>query len=286
MKKDRQLKEPQTNAEKPSSRVFPLWIVALGSGLFAGSLAAFGGELTYQALHKEPEYPASFASLSSSDRAIARGVVRFNTKVAVDTNKATAAYGLLGATLGVVLGLAGGLAGRFHRASLRGAAIGGLLGCVAGAALSMVLVPLFFQASDAITALPLLFVTQGAIFAGIGAASGAALGWEWGERKVIIRCAIGGAVGAMIGTLVALVLNIATFGIMRIFEPVPAQSLPRFVVHLCVALTRLQVPCSLAENAVPGHPESDAPVHADPLPSTWSGRIAPALVRRTTATPN
>ena len=111
--------EPRTNAEKPSNRVFPLWLLALGSGLIAGSLAAVGGELTYEALHKEPVYPASFSSLGGSERAIVRGVVRFKTKVAVETKKATAAYGLLGVALGVVLGLAGGLAGRSRRVSLR-----------------------------------------------------------------------------------------------------------------------------------------------------------------------
>jgi hypothetical protein len=49
--------EPRTDAEKPSNRVIPFWIIIVGSALIAGSLAALGGELTYQGLHKEPQYP-------------------------------------------------------------------------------------------------------------------------------------------------------------------------------------------------------------------------------------
>ena len=231
------LKEPLSHGEKPSKSGIPLWLLTLGSGLIAGLLAATGGELSFQALHKEPEYPASLTNLGSSQRAIARAVVRFQTRMVVDTNKATAAYGLLGVTLGVVLGLAGGLAGRFRRPSLQGATVGGVLGGIAGAGLSLATVPLFFQlAGSDITALPLLFLTHAAIFAGVGAASGAALGWEWGDRRLIVRCMIGGVVGAVIATLAVELINVAAFGIMRIFEPVPAKSTPRFLVHLAVAL--------------------------------------------------
>jgi hypothetical protein len=232
-----QLDEPRTDAEKPSNPVIPFWIIIVGSVLIAGSLAALGGELTYHGLHKEPQYPASLSGLSSSERAIARAVVRFNTRVAVETTKATAAYGLLGVALGVALGLAGGLAGRSRHVSLRGAVVGGVLGGIAGAGLSMVFVPLFFHLmAEAITALPLLFLTHAAIFAGVGAASGAALGWESGDRRVILRCAVGGVVGALVATLAVEVINIAAFGVMRIFEPVPAKSMARILVHLWVAL--------------------------------------------------
>jgi hypothetical protein len=223
---------PRTNAEQPSNRLFPFWLLTLGSGLIAGSLAAFVGEFTYEAFHKEPEYPASFDNLGGSERAVARAVVRFKTKAAVDTNKAVAAYGLLGVAVGVALGLAGGSG----RAGLRGAAVGGVLGGIAGAGLSIVLVPLYFQLSDATSALPLLFLTHAAIFAAIGGAGGAALSWESADhRKAIVRCAVGGAVGAVLATLVVEVIDVAAFGITRAFEPVPAKIVPRFLVDLFVA---------------------------------------------------
>jgi hypothetical protein len=90
--------------------------------------------------------------------------------------------------------------------------------------------------AEAITALPLLFLTHAAIFAGVGAAGGAALGWETGDRRVILRCAVGGVLGALIATLAIEVINVAAFGVTRIFEPVPAKSMARILVHLCVAL--------------------------------------------------
>ena len=210
--------------------------MTLGLVVIAGSLAALGGEITYEALHKEPQYPASFSTLSSSSSAIARGIVRYKTRMAVETNKAMAAYGLLGVALGVVLGFAGGLAGGSRRASRDGAIAGGVLGGITGAGLSMAIVPLFFEFSDAMTALPLLFLTHAAIFAAIGAAGGAAMGWASGDRKVIVRCALGAVAGALVATLAVEVINIAAFGLARIFEPVPAKSVPRFVVHVVIAL--------------------------------------------------
>ena len=179
-----QSEEPRTNAENPSNRVLPFWLIALGLGLLAGTVSAFCGELTSQALHREPDYPASFTSLSSSERAVARAVVRYNTRVAVETNKAAAAFGLLGITLGVAMGLAGGLAGPSRRVSLKGALGGGVLGGLAGAGLSMALVPLFFQLSDSgIISLPLLLGTHAAIFAGVAAVGSGAMAWEWGDRN-------------------------------------------------------------------------------------------------------
>ena len=47
---------------------------------------------------------------------------------------------------------------------------------------------------------------------------------------------IGGIVGALVATVAVEVINVAAFGVMRIFEPVPAQSAPRAVVHVGIAL--------------------------------------------------
>jgi predicted tellurium resistance membrane protein TerC len=100
----------------------------------------------------------------------------------------------------------------------------------------MVAVPLFFEISNSQTSAPLLLVTHAAIFAGLGAAAGAGLVWAWGDRKVIVKCAAGGILGAVIATLLVDVINVASFGVMRIFEPVPAARGPRIVVHLGIAL--------------------------------------------------
>ena len=208
--------DPRTDGGNSSHPLYPLWLITLGSGLIAGSLAGVGGEFTYPALSKEPQYPASHDRLNSSERAVARAQVRFATKVAVGTNEAAAAYGLLGAALGVVLGLAGGLARGSRDPSLGSAAVGGVLGSMAGAGLSMVIVPLFFRFSNGTTSAPLLFLTHAAIFAGVGAAGGTGLGWAWGDRKRIVRCMLGGFVAALVGTVAVDIINVATSGISHL----------------------------------------------------------------------
>jgi hypothetical protein len=230
-----QSEAPQTNVGMPSNRLFPVWLVCLGSGLVAGMLAALGGELTYDKLHADPDYPAMFSNLSGSERAIARAQVRFKTKVVVEKYQATAAYGMLGAALGVALGLTGALAAGSQRVSLAGGFIGGASGALVGAGLSMLLVPVFFDVSNSQTGLPLLFLTHLAILAGVGAVGGLALGWSLGDRKVIVRCMIAGIVGALVGTLAFEVINFVAFPNMRTFEPVPMKTIPRIIMHLWAA---------------------------------------------------
>jgi hypothetical protein len=228
--------QPPSPAQASTSRRLPLWLMILGTGLTTGLLAAVGGEFTYQAFDKEPEYPASVNGLPGSERAVSRAVIRFNTKKTVSTNQAAAAYGLLGMTLGVILGLAGGFAAGSARAHAGAAAVGGALGGVAGAGLAMVMVPLFFEYSDAQTTAFWILLAHAAIFAGVGAAGGLALGWAWGPRGPIFRCIVGGIAGALIGTLVVDITNVATSGVARIFEPIPAQPGARFVVDVGIAL--------------------------------------------------
>ena len=230
-----QSEAPQTNVGMPSNRRSFLWLVCLGSGLVAGLLAAFAGELVYEKIHADPEYPASFDSLSGSERAIARAQVRFKTRAVVETNQAIAAYGMFGLALGVALGLTGALAAGSKPVSFAGALIGGVSGAFFGAGLSMALVPVFFDVSNSQTGLPLLFLTHLAIFAGVGAVGGLALGWSLGDRKVIVRCMIGGIVGALVGTFVFEVTNFVAFPNMRTFEPVPLKTIPRFIMHFGVA---------------------------------------------------
>lgn len=225
---------PRTNVNMTPSGRFPLWLVCLGSGLLAGLLAAFGGELTYDKIHVEPDYPDTLSNMTGSERSIARAQVRFKTKVVVETNQAMAAYGMLGAALGVILGLTGARVAGSERVNLGGALVGGVSGCLIGAGLSMALVPAFYDASNSQTGLPLLFLTHLAIFAGIGAAGGVALGWSLGDRGVIVRCMVGGIVGALVATLVFEVSNFVAFPNLRTFEPVPVKTIPRLIMHFCV----------------------------------------------------
>jgi hypothetical protein len=227
-----------TGSERPARAVLPLWLLALGSGLLAGTLAAIGGEFISSAFHKEPNYPSTLNNLTSSARGVALAVVRYQTKLDVQTNTGAAAFGLLGATLGIVLAGAGGLAGRSRQILPLVMILGGIAGGIVAAALTPLLVPVVLDSSDSmVTVAPMLLLTHWAIFAAIGAIAGAGMGVAFGDRRAVVRCLIGGVIGALIGTLIADVVNIGAFGVMRAFEPVPAKSSARIVLLVVVALS-------------------------------------------------
>jgi hypothetical protein len=209
-------------------------LVAL-AGLIAGLLAAAGGELTYGLFHAQPNYPANLSEMDGAEKTAVRSRVRFETRLLDETNKAAAAFGLLGVAVGVVLGLAAGLAGGSRPPNRTGAVVGGIVGGLAGAGLSLALVPRFLEAADAQTGLPLLFVTHVAIFGAIAAVGGFALGWGLGERRLIVRCMIGAVVGALVGTFVCDVINFVGFPLLRMYEPVSLKIVPRFILMIGVA---------------------------------------------------
>ena len=93
---------------------------------------------------------------------------------------------------------------RFGAFALIRATFGGVAGGIAGAALSAVAVPIFFRyqnpETDAATmGLVLMFFTHAAIFAGIGATSGMALGRGLGDWGKIVPALFGGLLGASSG---------------------------------------------------------------------------------------
>jgi hypothetical protein len=227
-------------AIKPGLGV-PLWLITLGAGIIAGVLSGLGGEATSRAIPLRMELPANFASISGYQKVAVVAMIAGNaTRVAV-REKAAAAYGLLGVLLGIGLGLTGGWASGSMRSGWKGALVGGVAGGVAGAALSAVFVPIFFRFQDpdtdaATLGLLLLFFTHAAIFAGIGAASGLALGWGSGDRGTIGQALVGGLLGAIVGTFAFEVINSLLYPMVRTYEPVPTEPTPRMLLHLCVAV--------------------------------------------------
>ena len=202
----------------------------------AGLLSAFGGEKTFNAFPLDPHYPASYGRTSGYERAAVRTDVNRIAKQVVEMKKATAAYGLLGVLLGVAMGVAGGLARGSIRSGLVAVLVGGVSGAVTGAGLSAALVPVYFRLMDPARGLILLFLIYAAIFAGVGAAGGLALGWGLGDRKTISRCVIGGILGSFVGTFAFEAINSLAFPLLGTFDPVPAERIPRLLVHLCVAI--------------------------------------------------
>ena len=137
--------QPPTTAETSPTRRLPLWLIILGTGLTAGLLAAIGGEVTYPALTRRPTIPpVSTACAVPNERCHVRSFGS-NTKKKLGTNQAAVRMGYLVVALGVVLGLAGGLQQVPGAVQPGAAAVGDALGGVAGAGLSMVDVPAFFQ---------------------------------------------------------------------------------------------------------------------------------------------
>jgi hypothetical protein len=154
----------------------------------------------------------------------------------LEKKKGMAAYGLLGLLLGVAMGVAGGVARGSIRSGLGGVLAGGVSGAMTGAGLSAALIPLYFRLMDPASGLNLLFLIHAAIFAGVGAAGGLALGCGLGDRKSIVRCLIGGLFGSFVGTFAFEAINSLAFPLLGAFDPVPAERVPRLVVHLCVAI--------------------------------------------------
>jgi len=224
------------NAPTGARHFLAFWLLTLGAGVAAALLSAFGGEKTFGAFALEPHYPSSFASTTGYDRAAMRADVLRIAQQAVEQKKGMAAYGLLGLLLGVALGVAGGLARGSVRSGLAAALVGGVSGALTGGGLSAALVPVFFRLLDPASALILLFSIHAAIFAGVGAAGGLALGWGLGDRKTIVHCLIGGLFGSVVGTFAFEAINSLAFPLLGAFEPVPAERVPRLMVHLCVAI--------------------------------------------------
>jgi hypothetical protein len=153
-----------------------------------------------------------------------------------ETRKAALIYGTLGVLLGISLGLVGGLAAGSARSALKAAALGAIAGAVLPAALSYALVPLFYRYLDPESgALLVLFLTHAGIFSAIGIAAGLALGSGLGRRQAIVQAVLGGLLGALVGTLAFETINSLAFPLVRTFEPMSDERVPRLLVHLCVA---------------------------------------------------
>jgi hypothetical protein len=181
-------------------------------------------------------YPANYAQLSGYHKMAVQAELEGKARVVVERKKTAVAFGLLGLVLGVSLGLAGGLARGGSRPALAGAVIGGLAGAAAGGGLSWALVPWFFRYEDPEGGgMLVLFLTHAGIFAGVGAASGLALGLGLNDRPALGRVLFGGLLGALIGTVAYEAALGTAFPLMRTYEPLSTERVPRLLAHLCVA---------------------------------------------------
>jgi hypothetical protein len=161
------------------------------------------------------------------------------SEIRAETHNATLGYGLLGVSLGVCLGLAGGL----MRGQVRRAALGSIVGLIAGGALvvavSLVLVPFFYRTllvdplSPDLT-IPLL-VHAGA-WATAGAAGGLAFGVGQGvNRRCLASAVIGGLIGGALGAAAFELLGALAFPLAETSRPLALTWTARLVGRLLVA---------------------------------------------------
>jgi hypothetical protein len=148
-------------------------------------------------------------------------------------------YGAFGACLGLALGAAGGLGGHSLKRGLSAAILGAVLGAAAGAGVSFGGVPLFIRFRDSFPlSLDLVpsFLLHGAVWGAIGVASALAWGFGVGDGKAhLVRAALGGVLGVLVGTAAFEMLGAAFFATDETAEPVSTSAVSRLAARMLVS---------------------------------------------------
>jgi hypothetical protein len=192
-----------------------LWLLGLAAGIVAGTVEKYG---------------------------VVNQLPTAESLIATEIGNAALAFAILGGSLGLGLGLVGGLARGNVRAGLSAAGVGAVLGAVAGMAASYCLIPVFQARFDMVEQdlmIPLL--TQGGIWAAVGAMGGLALGIGLGGWDRMARCVAGGLLGGVLGTVVYELAGAFVFPLDKTYQPLSetasSRLLARLAVTLCIAAT-------------------------------------------------
>jgi hypothetical protein len=204
------------------------WALALTAGLIAGFASWLIGE-TFHGRFKPPVHATSrrlsHAELKS----------QFMADQAAQGLEATVAFGSLGAVLGLALGLAGGAARRSARTALIAAIVGSILGGTAGAAMTHVLLQVYFRILNPDNNdLVLAILIQGGIWSVIGAVGGAAFGIGLGDRSRAVRAFLGGLLGGIAGMLVYEMIGAVAFPLDWTSDPLSATWGTRLFARLAL----------------------------------------------------
>jgi hypothetical protein len=227
---------PATGPARVGHRI-PLWLLTLGVGLVSGLIGWVGGEAAFARIKLEDYIvrPANFDKIGGYEKQAVIAMMNGEARRVSERLKAAVSFGLLGLALGAGLGLVGGWAAGSSRSTTVGVVLGGLIGAAAGAAFSWVVVPLYFRYENPEQGMTILFVAHAVIFMGIGAASGLALGLGLGDRPATVRALLGGLLGGFLGTMALATVYSVAYPLMRTFEPIAPEPIPRLVMYLCVA---------------------------------------------------
>jgi MFS family permease len=212
------------------------WLWALTAGLVAGLASWIGGEAAYRFFQPVIQLPANWSKLSPYEKTDVLAELTLKATPSAEMKNTATAYGLLGASLAGTLGLVGGTVRRSQLAALSAALIGAVTGAAAGTAVSMVLTRVFYQYLEPESGLTLALLVHGGIWVSIGLAVGLAFGIGIGGMGSIVRASLGGMAGAALGTMLFECVNAVMFPLVRVLEPVPAESLPRLLAFLSVAI--------------------------------------------------
>jgi hypothetical protein len=161
------------------------WAWVLAAGLAAGVIAWAIGEAT---LVPEASYEnkKEHIHVALSVAGIRNGTISFAA---------------LGAVTGLALGLAGGLIGRSNLRALAAGAIGLVLGGGGAAALSWVILPVYYEHSTSGELTYSMLVHCG-VWAAVGAAAGLAWGIGLGGWREALRSLLGGACAALLASVI------------------------------------------------------------------------------------
>jgi hypothetical protein len=203
------------------------WGLALAAGILAGVCAALATESVLRA-YRPSLMPRMKAMPTTEDARLL---------TAAQVASGTVAFGAMGGLLGLAFGLAGGL----WRRSLKAGGMAGVAGAIAGAVvaagvawaiLSVVYTRVDPQSQDLV--IPLLY--HEGLWSVAGAIGGLVFGLGAGGRSRWLRTALGGWVGAALGTLAYEMVGALVFPTHRTQLPLSGSAETRALAALLVGL--------------------------------------------------
>lgn len=225
---------PEPTPAAPPSPAPPHWKRVYAHALAAAFVSALAALMVGEAV-KDFFRPAVLPALSdpfsnANDRLILAG----------KSKEAITAFEAFGAFLGLAFGLAGAMA---KRKPLREWIAPGLIGFLLGLSVAAVATKILMPVADAnrgqmVDDMILPIWVLGGMWAPLGLVAGLAfaLGLWPVERSVLPRAALGGLVGAAVGTVLYLLIGALLMPLSETGSPLPATLAARSLARLVVAL--------------------------------------------------
>ncbi|WP_337173277.1 hypothetical protein [Paludisphaera sp.] len=238
-------------------RAAQVWTWALAGGGTAGFVAWIAGEYLLDWFAPELRSAAASGRMPGPD-APTPVTIR-----AAAVRNAALAFGLLGALLGGFLGFAGGMIRFSARAGAVASLAGAVLGLLAGAAASLVVLPaysrLLTRLDGADSEILWAMAALGAVWAAAGAAGGASFGLGMGGRRRVVAGLLGGALGGLLGAVAFEMVGAIAFPLAATTQLISETRESRLVARALVSLfVSAGVAAFVAPTRFDDHPEHPA----------------------------